>query len=396
MAINDPLGLVGFFNNSGGGSGSTAAKDLNYQQDLLSYLMSPNTGMGTGTYDPMIAVPPEYIPPATTILDSFESSPTPVMQGVARKIRAKLIDPANAVAEIATTLGITDTVSQNGMDMKSIRDAVASMFDEVTSVTDAENKHTASIKDWETTNQYGKGGFSQPYEQYAIDTLPFSSKVIEAQDQLDWLRRETEMNRGKGPGYEADRQALYEKMLSEANFASNNVSTTSTSSTTLGEGAGAGTGSDMLGGGTNTISNTGRGSISNSGRGSISNTDSRVISDTSNNSISNSGRGSISDSGRGSISNTKEDSSSKYDITTGLKPTTTNQVSSPNQDQNARLGIALSYKAAEQARAKDPNEEKRKKLERSLLIMKMAELAAAKYQGRTPFSDQMAGRASTV
>jgi hypothetical protein len=417
--VNDPLGLVGFFDDSGsgGGSTSTAAKDLNYQQDLLSYLMSPNTGMGTGTYDPMIAVPPEYLAPATTILDSFESSPTPVMQAVAKKIRAKIIDPANAVAEIANTLGITDTVSKNGMDMKSIRDAVASMFSEVTSVTDAQNKHTAAIKDWETTNQYGKGGFSQPYEEYTMDTLPFSSAVQDQQSQLDWLRRESEMGRGKNaPKSEADRQALYAKMLSEANFLptdEDNV-TSDVSKEEMGwvGAANAGTGSDMLGGGTNTISNTGRGAISNtdnrvisntgkgaisnSGRGSISNTDSRVISDTSNNSISNSGRGSISDSGRGTISNTGEDSTSKYNITTGLATNTGGKKSTSNQDYNARLGMALSLKAGEQTRYTDPNEEKRKKLERSLLINKMAELAAAKYMGRTPFSDQMAGRASTI
>jgi hypothetical protein len=222
------------------------------------------------------------------------------------------------------------------------------------------------------------------------------------------------MNRGKNaPKYEADRQALYAKMLSEANFLPTDESTSSTGSTMLGEGAGAGTGSDMLGGGTNTISNTGRGTISDTGRGTISDTGRGSISDVGNSpnmlgggtntisntgagSISNTGKGSISNTGRGTISNTGEDSTSKYNITTGLSTNTGDKKSTSNQDQNARLGIALSYKAAEQARAKDPNEEKRKKLERSLLIMKMAELAAAKYQGRTPFSDQMAGRASTV
>jgi hypothetical protein len=205
-------------------------------------------------------------------------------------------------------------------------------------------------------------------------------------------------------------------MLSEANFLptdEDNV-TSDVSKEEMGwvGAANAGTGSDMLGGGTNTISNTGRGAISNtdnrvisntgkgaisnSGRGSISNTDSRVISDTSNNSISNSGRGSISDSGRGTISNTGEDSTSKYNITTGLATNTGGKKSTSNQDYNARLGMALSLKAGEQTRYTDPNEEKRKKLERSLLINKMAELAAAKYMGRTPFSDQMAGRASTI
>ena len=360
MAINDPLGLVGFFDNSGGGGGgSTAAKDLNYQQDLLSYLMSPNTGMGTGTYDPMIAVPPEYIPPATTILDSFENSSTPVMQGVARKIRAKLIDPANAVAEIATTLGITDTVSKNGMDMKSIRDAVASMFDEVTSVTDAENKHTASIKDWETTNQYGKGGFSQPYEQYAIDTLPFSSTVQDQQTQLDWLRRESEMGRENfAPKSEAQRQALYEKMLSEANFRSDDESNVKDDFSKEKMGWVGAAESNMIGDAGPTIAEFNR----------------------------STGLGPVKD----------VPAIAEYNRQTGLAPATAPKKSTDNQDYNARLGMALSLKAGEQTRYKDPNEEKRKKLERSLLINKMAELAAAKYQGRTPFSDQMAGRASTV
>lgn len=362
MAINDPLGLVGFFNNSGGGSGSTAAKDLNYQQDLLSYLMSPNTGMGTGTYDPMIAVPPEYIPPATTILDSFESSPTPVMQGVARKIRAKLIDPANAVAEIATTLGITDTVSQNGMDMKSIRDAVASMFAEVTSVTDAENKHTASIKDWETTNQYGKGGFSQPYEQYAIDTLPFSSTVQDQQTQLDWLRRESEMGReSSAPKSEAKRQALYEKMLADyfkdGTTASEQAKLEATYPVY-----------DMYG-------------VETGDRTADPNQQGFVAPGPLYNAIP-----------------TDAETDSSGAVVSKIEPGVSKKKQSQRlmEDQKARAGIALSYKAAEQTRYTDPNEEKRKKLERSLLINKMAELAAAKYQGRTPFSDQMAGRASTV
>ena len=393
MAINDPLGLVGFFNNSGGGGGgSTAAKDLNYQQDLLSYLMSPNTGMGTGTYDPMIAVPPEYIPPATTILDSFENSSTPVMQGVARKIRAKLIDPANAVAEIATTLGITDTVSKNGMDMKSIRDAVASMFDEVTSVTDAENKHTASIKDWETTNQYGKGGFSQPYEQYAIDTLPFSSTVQDQQTQLDWLRRGSEMDReSSAPKSEAQRQALYAKMLKD------NASALDISNIPGTAGGGIPKSIEEAEALAKTINvpEEFMRSVYNDTLGLETVTDAkggrpfvRVPSAAEKEEafrglVSKNG---VQDRGSGIISN--YDKLEKYLMDT--------KATGADLDQAGRRGIALSYKAAEQTRYTDPNEEKRKKLERSLLINKMAELAAAKYQGRTPFSDQMAGRASTV
>lgn len=363
--VNDPMGLVGYLKGSGGGTTSTAAKDLNYQQDLLSYLMSPNTGIGTGTYDPMIAVPPEYIPPATTILDSFEASSTPALKAVALKIRAKIIDPANAVAEVATALGITDTVSQNGMDMKSLRDAIASMFSEVTDVTNAENKHVASIKDWETTNQYGKGGFSQPYEQYTVDTLPYSSVIGDQQNKLDWLQREVQMNREKvGPKYEADRKFLYDKMMSDY----------MKSHTTAAEQAKLDASSpkaDMYGvqtGDPNADPNqqiyTDAGPFYNS-----------VPTDAT------------TDSSGAVIS--------KIETGPSQKSKNARQV----QDQEARAGIALSLKAAEQARNKNPldfKKEESDKLKRSLMINKMAELAAAKYMGRTPFSDQMAGRAQTI
>jgi hypothetical protein len=359
--INNPLDLNKFF-ISGGGSSGSAAKDLNYQQDLLSYLMSASTGIGTGTYDPMLAVPPEYFPPATTYLDSFERSPSPILSAVARKIRAGLIDPASAVAEIATQLNVTESMSNAGFDMKSIRDNVSAMFAEVTSTIEAENKHFASVKDWETTNQYGKAGFSQPYEQYTMQTLPFSSNVQDKQSQLDWLRRESEMNREKvQPKFESDLKSIYEKMLSEANFLSGDESNVKSDFSKEKMGwIGAGE-SNMVGDAGPTIATYNR------------STGLAPVKDVP----------AIAESNR----------------STGIKSDTSSKKSTAKQDQNARLGIALSYKAAEQARAKNPldqNKDERDKLSRQLMIAKMAELAAAEYLGRTPFSDQFSQRISSL
>ena len=355
--INDPLDLNKFFIGGGGSSGS-AAKDLNYQQDLLSYLMSASTGIGTGTYDPMLAVPPEYFPPATTYLDSFERSPSPILSAVARKIRAGLIDPASAVAEIATQLNVTESMSNAGFDMKSIRDNVSAMFAEVTSTIEAENKHFASVKNWETTNQYGKAGFSQPYEQYTMETLPFSSNVQDKQSQLDWLRRESEMNREKvQPKFESDLKSIYEKMLSEANFLSGDESDVRSESKLQSRESA----SSMVGDTGPTIATYNR----STGLGPVKDVPA------------------IAESNR----------------STGIKSDTSSKKSTAKQDQNARLGIALSYKAAEQARAKNPldqNKDERDKLSRQLMIAKMAELAAAEYLGRTPFSDQFSQRISSL
>lgn len=355
MSINDPLSLNQYASGSGGRS-STPAQNLNYQQDLLSYLMSANTGIGTGTFDPMLAVPPTYTPPATTYLDSFERSPTPVLSAVAKKIRAGIIDPASAVAEIATTLGITENISQNGFDMKGIRDNVSAMFAEVTASVDAENKHALVVKDWETTNQYGKGGFSQPYEQYTMDTLPFSSDVRDKQSQLDWLAREAKMNREMvQPKYNEDLQAIYEKMLADYPAPKPVVEDVEVNKDERSATKGS------YGAGSATKGSYGKGSAT---KGSY-------------------GAGSASRGSYGVAGKTINDKKSKSD----------------NQDQAGRMGIALSMKAAELARAKNPLNQKtseRDKLTRELMITKMAELAAAQYMGRTPFGDQMSQRASSI
>lgn len=344
---------------------STPAQSLNYQQDLLSYLMSAATGIGTGTYDPMLAVPPEYTPPATTYLDSFERSPTPVLSAVAKKIRAGIIDPASAVAEIAQTLGITEDTPQAGFDMKGIRENVAAMFAEVTASVDAENKHAAAVKDWETTNQYGKAGFSQPYEQYTMETLPFSSNVYDKQSQLDWLRREAEMNRAQvQPKYEADRKALYEKMLSDYFKTHTTAAEQAKMDAKLPK-------ADMYGvqtGDPNADPNQ-----------QIYNTPGPLWNAVPTDAVT--------------------DSSGAVVAPIETKPTQTAKNKRLMEDQQARAGIALSYKAAEQSRAKNPLEQKtaeREKLARELLITKMAELAAAQYAGRTPFSDQFAQRSATI
>lgn len=362
--INDPLDLNKFV-VGGGGSSSSAAKDLNYQQDLLSYLMSASTGIGTGTFDPLLAVPPEYLPPATTYLDSFERSATPVLSAVAKKIRAGLIDPASAVAEIATTLGVTEDTPQAGFDMKSIRDNVSEMFAEVTSTVEAQNKHSASIKDWETTNQYGKGGFSQPYEQYTMETLPFSSNVQDKQTQLDWLAREASMNREKvAPKYEADRQAIYKKMMTD-------YAKTQTPSAEQAKIDANLPKYDMYG-------------VQTNDPNADPNQQGFVAPSPFYNPID---------------SDATTDSSGAVVSKIAEKPSQKSKNKRLMQDQQGRAGMALSLKAAEQARAKNPLDQKkdeRDKLTRQLMITKMAELAAAQYLGRTPFTDQYSQRASSL
>jgi hypothetical protein len=177
MAINDPLGLAGFFNNSGGGSSGSAAKDLNYLQDYLAYLMSPNTGAGTGSYDPMLTVAPQYVSPGTPIMDSFETGSTPIWASVASRIRTGQINPAGAVAEIAQDFGIeyADEI-KNGISLADIQKYVDEMFKELKDEQAAQAAHAKATQEFQQTNFYGKAGLPQPTEQYTVDTLPYSER----------------------------------------------------------------------------------------------------------------------------------------------------------------------------------------------------------------------------
>jgi len=175
--INDPLNLVRFIMSSGGSTSSTAAKDLNYLQDYLSYLMSPNTGAGTDTYDPMLTVAPQYVSPGTPVLDSFETGSTPIWASVARRIRAGQINPAGAVAEVAKDFGIefADEI-KNGISLQDIQKYVDEMFKELKDEQNAQADHAKAVQEFEQSNFYGKAGLPQPTEQYTTDTLPLSER----------------------------------------------------------------------------------------------------------------------------------------------------------------------------------------------------------------------------
>jgi hypothetical protein len=177
MAINDPLSLIRFFTGSDGATSSTNAKDLNYLQDFLSYLMSPDTGVGTETYDPLLTVPPQYVSPGTPVLDSFETGSTPIWASVARRIRAGQINPAGAVAEVAKDLGFQyDDEIKNGMSLVDVRKYVDEMFKELKDEQNAQAAYAKSVQEFEQNNFYGKAGLPQPTEQYSVDTLPYSER----------------------------------------------------------------------------------------------------------------------------------------------------------------------------------------------------------------------------
>jgi len=177
MAVNDPLNLLQFVTGGSSGASSTPAKDLNYLQDYLAYLMSPNTGAGTDSYDPLLTVAPQYASPGTPIMDSFETGSTPIWASVARRIRAGQINPAGAVAEIAKDLGIeyADEI-KNGTSLTDIQKYVDEMFKELKDEQNAMAEHAKATQEFEQTNFYGKAGLPQPTEQYSVDTLPYSER----------------------------------------------------------------------------------------------------------------------------------------------------------------------------------------------------------------------------
>jgi hypothetical protein len=177
MAVNDPLNLLQYVTGESSGASSTPAKDLNYLQDYLAYLMSPNTGAGTDSYDPLLTVAPQYASPGTPIMDSFETGSTPIWASVARRIRAGQINPAGAVAEIAKDFGIeyADEI-KNGTSLTDIQKYVDEMFKELKDEQNAMAEHAKATQEFEQTNFYGKAGLPQPTEQYSVDTLPYSER----------------------------------------------------------------------------------------------------------------------------------------------------------------------------------------------------------------------------
>jgi hypothetical protein len=177
MMANDPLHLLQYINGGSSGSSGSAAKDLNYLQDYLAYLMSPNTGAGTDSYDPLLTVAPQYVSPGTPILDSFETGSTPIWASVARRIRAGQVNPAGAVAEVAKDFGIeyADEI-KNGISLTDIQKYVDEMFKELKDEQNAQAEHVKATQEFEQTNFYGKAGLPQPTEQYTVDTLPYSER----------------------------------------------------------------------------------------------------------------------------------------------------------------------------------------------------------------------------
>jgi hypothetical protein len=171
---NDPLALIQYLQgNSGSGS---AAKDLNYQQDILSTLFNPQYGAANDMYDPLSLTPAPF-QFATPVLTGALNSATPIWQEVAQAIMSGTIDRQNAISAVAEALGVDEYSTGAGLTIADVKSQIDSMFKEAGDKQNAEFKYQEDVRNSEQSNVYGKAGLPQPTEEYTLETMPISSDL---------------------------------------------------------------------------------------------------------------------------------------------------------------------------------------------------------------------------
>jgi DNA-binding transcriptional regulator YhcF (GntR family) len=213
--INDPLALIQYLQDNSGGSSGSAAKDLNYQQDIMSSIFNPQFGAAFGSYDPMSLTPAPF-EFATPMLTGSLNSSTPIWRQIAEAIQAGAIDRQGAISAVAEALKINATSTEVGRTVDDIADQVDAMFKEAGDYKNAASDYKNALRDSEQGNIFGKAGIAQPYEQYTIDDAPFSQSIFDSQSELEKMIQSLSLRSDtQRKGTAADTQAIYKQMMEQ-------------------------------------------------------------------------------------------------------------------------------------------------------------------------------------
>jgi hypothetical protein len=215
--INDPLALIQYLQNSGGGGSNppSASSQLNYTQDILSSLFNPQFAAAYGMFDP-VGLAPAPFDFATPVLTGALNSATPVWREIAQQISDGTIDRQNAISAVAETLGVDEYSTGAGLNLKSIETDIDSMFNEIGDKQNAAIKYQSDMREAEQGNIYGKAGLRQPYEQYTLQDAPFSQNVFDQQSELEKMIQSLSLRGDKQrQAINTDTQAIYTKMMEQ-------------------------------------------------------------------------------------------------------------------------------------------------------------------------------------
>lgn len=213
--VNDPLDLIRYLQNSSGGSDTTDAQNLNYQQDIMSSLFNPQFAAAYETFDP-VGLAPAPFQYATPVLTGSLNSATPIWQQVAQAIMDGTIDRQNAISAVAEALGVDEYSTGAGLTIDDVKSQIDTMFKEAGDKQNAAADYETKLREDEQSNVYGKAGLRQPYEEYTLQDAPFSQGVFDAQSELQKMLETLTLSEGKRrQSTGADTQAIYTKMMEQ-------------------------------------------------------------------------------------------------------------------------------------------------------------------------------------
>ena len=213
--INDPLDLIRYLQNNSGGSDTTPAQDLNFQQDVMSSVFNPQFAAAYNMFDP-VGLAPAPFQYATPVLTGSLNSATPVWQQVAQAIMDGTIDRQNAISAVAEALGIDEYSVGAGLTIDDVKSQIDAMFKEAGDKQNAFADYETKLREDEQSNVYGKAGLRQPYEEYTLQDAPFSQGVFDQQAELEKMLQTLTLSEGKQRQTRgADTQAIYTKMMEQ-------------------------------------------------------------------------------------------------------------------------------------------------------------------------------------
>lgn len=356
-------------------SGKDANTNVDNTQDLISALLSPSLGVVGGTYDPTYAVPSAFTPVYGPYLTGALNSSTPVWRQAAQTILAGSSNRSNIIAQVAAALKVSqdeygDTPNSEGLTYSAIADEVDKMMAEAGAVRADEAKFYDEQRKQLAENVYGRAGLPQPFAEYSIDPSmvaadPMLYAMLPQSQQAAWSeaagRQFAEKSRVREGDYakalNREMQAIYGKMMQEP------------------EGAGGG-----YGGG-------GGGSWGDSSKEVDKNVEEEKYQPW----------GAAPQYGGGPRtpwpSAAPQQGRSKWDIQ--VLPSAANL-----EEMSARYGIAMSQEAQKQAQDKlkveraavESAKRNQALLDERTRMIQLADLMAARTQGRTPLGDALMQR----
>ena len=206
--------------------------------DLIRLLMSPEFGMFTGTYDPMLAAgeAPSPFVDSTPMTLRYMNSGNPVIANVAAGLLSGEYDALSAKQVLRAE---AEKGTLTGFDTTTLDSAVDSMYDEIVKNDAARSAHEAQATAGGPRNDpYAKAGLPSPLEQYQagydaqgnfVSNMgiedPFTAKlastapsaVQDAQDRLSKFKAENPLYTGPGGGSAAANES--EKLRAAADEA---------------------------------------------------------------------------------------------------------------------------------------------------------------------------------